>query len=122
MDEDLPTVRLRPYFDTGYRFALGFQCLRFEVNQHPVADVMSVVLKSRQSASREEVVEEMKDCRSMKQHWCRSTVMPEYGLSIFYDRLKPRSNHKLPKYPWMTINPIYAIYKPLLTATLSKLL
>ncbi|KAF3566932.1 hypothetical protein DY000_02016318 [Brassica cretica] len=56
----------------------------FEVNQHPVAD-MPVLLKSSQSASREEAVEEMKDCRSMKQHWCRSTVMPEYGLSIFYD-------------------------------------
>ncbi|KAF2582062.1 hypothetical protein F2Q68_00004696 [Brassica cretica] len=66
--------------------ALDFQCLWFEVNQHPVADVMPVLLKSGQSASREEAVEEMKDCRSMKQQWCRSTVMPEYGLSIFYDR------------------------------------
>ncbi|KAF2589765.1 hypothetical protein F2Q70_00038561 [Brassica cretica] len=60
-------------------------------------DFMSVLLKSGQSASREKDVEEMKDCQSMKQHWCRSKVMPEYGLSIFYDRLKPRSNHKLPK-------------------------
>ena len=79
--------------------------------------------KSGQSASREEVVEEMKDCRSMKQHWSRSTVMPEYKLSIFYDRVKPRRNHKLPEYHWMTINPIYVIYKPLLTAMpmLSKL-
>ncbi|WZZ45097.1 hypothetical protein YC2023_041356 [Brassica napus] len=41
---------------------------------------------SGQSASQEEAVEEMNDCRSMKQHWCRSTVIPEYGLSIFYDR------------------------------------
>ncbi|KAF3554195.1 hypothetical protein F2Q69_00015212 [Brassica cretica] len=49
---------------------------KFEVNQHPVADVMPILLKSGQSASREEVVEEMKDCRSMKQHWCRSTVIP----------------------------------------------
>ncbi|KAF3574795.1 hypothetical protein F2Q69_00059724 [Brassica cretica] len=48
--------------------------------------VMPVLPKSGQSASREEAVEEMKDCRSMLQHWCRSTVMPEYGLSIFYDR------------------------------------
>ncbi|KAF2537317.1 hypothetical protein F2Q68_00021161 [Brassica cretica] len=72
------------------------------VNQHPVADVMPVLLKSGQSASREEVVEEMKNCRSMKQHWCRSTVMPEYGLSIFYGRLKPRSNHILPEYSCMT--------------------
>ncbi|KAF2584615.1 hypothetical protein F2Q70_00035288 [Brassica cretica] len=22
----------------------------------------------------------------LTQHWCRSTLMPEYGLSIFYDR------------------------------------
>ncbi|KAF3515038.1 hypothetical protein F2Q69_00004737 [Brassica cretica] len=41
----------------------------FEANQHPVAEVMPVLLKSGQSASREEAVEEMKDCRSMKQHW-----------------------------------------------------
>ncbi|KAF3563402.1 hypothetical protein DY000_02015890 [Brassica cretica] len=30
---------------------------------------MTVLLKGGQSASREEAVEEMKDCRSMKQHW-----------------------------------------------------
>ncbi|KAF3559190.1 hypothetical protein F2Q69_00015209 [Brassica cretica] len=55
--------------------------VQFEVNQHPVADVMPVLLKSGQSASREEAVGEMKDCRSMKQHWYRSTVMPEYGMT-----------------------------------------
>ena len=93
MDGDLYTVRLSPYFDTRYSFELYFQCHRFEVNQHHVVEVMPVLLKSGQSASREEAVEEMKDCRSMKQHWCRLTVIPEYGLSIFYDRLKPRSNH-----------------------------
>ncbi|KAF3540104.1 hypothetical protein F2Q69_00022415 [Brassica cretica] len=98
----LPTVRLSPSFDTRYRFELSFQCHRFEVNLHPVAGVMLALLKSGQSASREEAVEEMKDCRSMEQHWCRSTVMPEYGLSIFYDRLKPRSNHKLLEYPLTT--------------------
>ncbi|KAF2588856.1 hypothetical protein F2Q70_00038191 [Brassica cretica] len=48
--------------------------------------VIPVLLKSSKSASREEAVEEIKDCQSMKQHWCRSTVMPEYGLIIFYDR------------------------------------
>ncbi|KAF3572831.1 hypothetical protein F2Q69_00058845 [Brassica cretica] len=96
MDGDLPTVRL------SLRFELTFQCCRFEVNQHTVAEVMPILLKSGQSASREEAVEEMKDCRSMKQYWCRSTVMPEYGLSIFYDRLKPRSNHELPEYLWTT--------------------
>ncbi|KAF3574931.1 hypothetical protein F2Q69_00058830 [Brassica cretica] len=31
---------------------------------------MPVLLKSGQSASREEAIEEMKDCRSMKKHWC----------------------------------------------------
>ncbi|KAF2543647.1 hypothetical protein F2Q68_00031067 [Brassica cretica] len=38
---------------------------------------MPVLLKSGQSAAREEVVEEMKDTRSMKQHWCRSKVRRE---------------------------------------------
>ncbi|KAF3510165.1 hypothetical protein F2Q69_00006100 [Brassica cretica] len=86
MDGDLLTVRLISYFYTRYSFELAFQCHRFEVNQYPVAEVMPSLLKSGQSASREKAVEEMKDCRSMKQHWCRSTVMPEFGLRIFYDR------------------------------------
>uniref|UniRef100_A0A0D3DAM0 Uncharacterized protein n=1 Tax=Brassica oleracea var. oleracea TaxID=109376 RepID=A0A0D3DAM0_BRAOL len=47
------------------------------------ADVIHVLLKSGQSASREEAVEEMQDCRLMKQHWGRPTVISEYGLSIF---------------------------------------
>ena len=85
MDGDLPIVILSPSFDIRYNFELDFQCHRVEVNQHPVAEVMPVLLKGGQPASREEAVEEMKDCRSMKQHLCRSTVMPEYGLSIFYD-------------------------------------
>ena len=86
MDGDLSTVRLIASFDTRCRFELAFQCHRFEVNPHPVAAVMPVLPKSGHSASREEAVEEMKDSRSMLQHWGRSTVMPEYGLSIFYDR------------------------------------
>ncbi|KAF2533405.1 hypothetical protein F2Q70_00030510 [Brassica cretica] len=60
---------------------------------------MPVLLNSGQSALREEAVKEMKDCRSTVHPCHRSTVMPEYGLSIFYERLKPRSNHKLPEYP-----------------------
>uniref|UniRef100_A0A0D3BVK4 Uncharacterized protein n=1 Tax=Brassica oleracea var. oleracea TaxID=109376 RepID=A0A0D3BVK4_BRAOL len=40
----------------------------FEVNQHPVAEVLPILLKIGQSASREEVIEEMKDCRSMYIH------------------------------------------------------
>ncbi|KAF3564640.1 hypothetical protein DY000_02015900 [Brassica cretica] len=68
---------------------------------------MPILLKIGQSASREEAVKEMKDCRSITQHWCRSTVMPEYGLSGIYDRLKPRTHTKLPNYPSTTRNPIY---------------
>ncbi|KAF2608198.1 hypothetical protein F2Q68_00044002 [Brassica cretica] len=46
MDGDLPTVRLSPSFGRKYTFDLAFQCRWFEVNQHPVADVMPVLLKS----------------------------------------------------------------------------
>ena len=102
MDGDLSTVRLSPYIDKRYIFELAFQCHRYEVNQHHVSDVMPVLLKSGQLALREKAVEEMKDRRWMIQPWCRSKVMPECGPSIFYDRLKPRSNHKLLEYPWMT--------------------
>ncbi|KAF3514360.1 hypothetical protein F2Q69_00006380 [Brassica cretica] len=91
---DLTTVRLSTYFDTRYSFELAFQCHRFEVNPHPIVEVMPVLLRSGQSASREKAVEEMKDCRSMTQHWCRSTVMPERRPNIFQDRLKPRSHTK----------------------------
>ena len=95
-------IFLRSYFDKRYNYELAFQFHRFEVNQHPIAEVMPVLLKSGQSASREEAVAEMKDCRSTVHSFRQSTVMPEYGLSIFYDRLKPRSNYKLPEYPWTT--------------------
>ena len=86
---------------------LAFQFHWFEVNKHPVPKVMLVVLKGGQSASQEEAVEEMKDCWSITQHWCRSTVMPKCGPSIFQDVLKPRSHNKLPKCLWTTRNPIY---------------
>ncbi|KAF2611453.1 hypothetical protein F2Q70_00012128 [Brassica cretica] len=86
MNVDLSTLRLSPYFYTRYSSEVSFQCRWSEVNKNHVAKVMLVLLKSGQSALQEEAVEEMKDCRSMKQQWCRSTVMPEYGLSIFYDR------------------------------------
>ncbi|KAF2589739.1 hypothetical protein F2Q70_00038739 [Brassica cretica] len=94
MDGDLSTVRLSSSFDIRYIFELAFQCHQFEVNQHPVADVMLVFLKRGQSTSQEKAVEEMKDCRSITQHWCRSRVMPEHGPSIFQDRFKPRSHTK----------------------------
>ena len=94
---DLPTVRLTSSSCTRYSFELAFQCRQFEVNQHPVAEVIPVLLKNGQFASREEVVEEMNDCRSMTQHWCQSTMIPERGPSVFQDRLKPRSHTKLPK-------------------------
>ncbi|KAF3509073.1 hypothetical protein F2Q69_00005489 [Brassica cretica] len=49
-----------------FSFELAFQCHRFEVNQHPVAEVMPVVLRSGQYASREEAVEKRNVCRSMQ--------------------------------------------------------
>uniref|UniRef100_M4F780 Uncharacterized protein n=1 Tax=Brassica campestris TaxID=3711 RepID=M4F780_BRACM len=64
MDGDIPTVRLSSSFNISYIFELPFQCHRFEVNQHPIADIMHALLNSGQSASRVEAVEEMKDCRS----------------------------------------------------------
>ncbi|KAF3573184.1 hypothetical protein F2Q69_00059480 [Brassica cretica] len=56
---ECPSVLLE---DKQKEFELVFQqCHWFEFNQHPVAEVMLVLLKSSQSASREEAVEEMKD-------------------------------------------------------------
>ena len=110
MNRDFPTVKLSPCFNRIQVFELAFQCRQFEVNQYPVIEIIPGLLKIGQSVSREEAVKEMKDCRStvhpwcgsMVHPWCGSTVMPEYGPSIFYDRLKPRSNHKLPEYLWTT--------------------
>ncbi|KAF3517269.1 hypothetical protein DY000_02060463 [Brassica cretica] len=65
MDGDIPTVRLSSYFDKRYIFELAFQCHQFGINQHPVADVIPVLLRSDQSASREEAVEKRNVCRSM---------------------------------------------------------
>ena len=118
---DLTTVRLNPYFDIRYSFELAFQCHRSQVNQHLVAEVMPVLLKSGQSASREEAAEKRKPRRSMQHSTRRLMEIPDRGPCIFYDCMKPRS-HKLPKYPWTTRNPIYVISKPLLTATLFRLL
>ncbi|KAG5388306.1 hypothetical protein IGI04_029847 [Brassica rapa subsp. trilocularis] len=71
--------------DLSTSFELAFQCHQFEVNQHPAAEVMPVLLKSVPSASRQEAVKEMKGCRSMKHHWYRSTVIPENRPSLFRD-------------------------------------
>ncbi|KAF3490225.1 hypothetical protein F2Q69_00053302 [Brassica cretica] len=49
--------RLSPCFDTRYSVELAFQFHRSEVNQHPVEEVMPVLVKSGQSASREKAVE-----------------------------------------------------------------
>ena len=65
MDGDLPTVRLSSYFETRYRFELDFQCHRVEVNQNPVVEVIPVLLKRGQSASREEAVEMIKANQSI---------------------------------------------------------
>ncbi|KAF3527260.1 hypothetical protein DY000_02040932 [Brassica cretica] len=66
MDGDISTAILSSYFYTRYSFELDFQCHRFEVNQNPVVEVMPVLLKSGQSASREEAVEKRNVCRSMQ--------------------------------------------------------
>ncbi|KAG5397513.1 hypothetical protein IGI04_019327, partial [Brassica rapa subsp. trilocularis] len=106
MDRDLPTVRLGPYFDTRYISELAFQYHQSQVNQHPVADVMPVLLKSGQSASREEAAEKRKPCRSMQLSARRSMEIPDRGPCIFYDCVKHRS-HKLPECRWTTRNHIY---------------
>ena len=106
------TAQTRHMFSYEWRHShgvikLALQYHRFEVNQHHVAEVVHVLLKSDQFASREEAVEEMKECRSTTQPWCQSMVMLEFRPSLFHDRLKPRSYLKLPYYPWTTQNPIY---------------
>ena len=79
MDGDLPTVRLSPYFDTRQSFELAFQFHRSQVNQHPVAEVMPVLLKSGQSASREEAAEKRKPRRSMQHSARRSMEISDRG-------------------------------------------
>ena len=49
MDEDFPMDLLIPSFDTRESFELAFQCHCSEVNQHPAAEVMPVLLKTGQS-------------------------------------------------------------------------
>ena len=98
MDGDLPTVRLSPSFDTRYNIDLSFQWNRFEGNDHLVADVMPILLKSGQSALREEAAEKRKPRRSMQHSARRSMEIPDRGTCIFYDCVEPRS-HKLPKCP-----------------------
>ncbi|KAG5410898.1 hypothetical protein IGI04_007217 [Brassica rapa subsp. trilocularis] len=81
MVRDLPTMRLIRSFYTRYRFELYFQCHQFECGM---------------STSREEAIEEMKECRSMTDPLCRSTVIPEDRTSLFHDRIKPIRHHKSP--------------------------
>ncbi|KAF2615433.1 hypothetical protein F2Q70_00013603 [Brassica cretica] len=78
MDGDILTVRFSLYFDTRYSFEFDFQCHPFEVNPTVRSKVMPVLLKSGMSASREEAVEETKECRSTTQETkeCRSTTQP----------------------------------------------
>ena len=63
---------------------------------------MLVLLKCGMSTSREEAVEEMKECRSTTDPLCRPTVIPEDRTSLFHDRIKPIKHHKLPENPWTT--------------------
>ena len=62
--------------------------------------VMHVLLKSVMSDSREEAVEDTKECRSTLMPECQTTLMGEDGLSIFHDRHGPRSYHKLQNFPF----------------------
>ncbi|KAF2587885.1 hypothetical protein F2Q70_00038884 [Brassica cretica] len=71
----------------------------FKYGWRPFHQVMSLLLKSGLSASREEAVKEMKDCPSTVHPCHRSMVIPDYRPSIYYYRLKPRNNHKLPECP-----------------------
>ena len=80
---------------------------------------MPDLLKIGTFASRKEAVEEMNECRSTTHPWCRSTVIPEDGSSLFHDRLKPISHHNLPECLRTTLNHVYVFSKPLLIATLS---
>ncbi|KAF2608707.1 hypothetical protein F2Q68_00043121 [Brassica cretica] len=93
------TLVIMEFFES---FGLAFQFHQSEVNPTVRSEVMPILLKCGQSASREEAVKEMKERLSMVHPWCRSTVIPEHGPSIFLDQLKPRRNHKLPEYPWTT--------------------
>ena len=86
MDGNLPTVRLSPYVDTRYSRELAFQCHRSQVIQHLVAEVMPVLLKSGQSASREKAAEKRKPRRSMQHSARRSMEIPDRGPCIFYDQ------------------------------------
>uniref|UniRef100_M4DF96 Uncharacterized protein n=1 Tax=Brassica campestris TaxID=3711 RepID=M4DF96_BRACM len=69
--------------------SLMISTLREKVNQHPVAEVMPVLLKSGQSASREEATEKRKPLRSMQHSARRSMEIPDRGPCIFYDCMKP---------------------------------
>ena len=89
MDGDLSKVRLSPYFDKRYIWDLVFQWHCFEVNPTVRSEVILIVLKSGQSASPEEAVEEMKERRSTVHPWCRSTVIPEVGRAYFVTNLGP---------------------------------
>ena len=95
MDGDIDTVRLSLYFYTRYIFELAFQCHMIEVHLKVRSIVMLVLMKSGLSDSREEGVEDIKKCRSTLVPWCRSTLMPVDGPSIFQDLLRPRSHYKL---------------------------
>ncbi|WZZ53246.1 hypothetical protein YC2023_053353 [Brassica napus] len=77
------------------RFELAFQCHKLEVNQHPITEVIPGLLTSSQSATREEVIENIKECRSMQHCAYRSIGISECGPSIFENRLKPRSTYIL---------------------------
>ena len=77
MDEDLPTFRLSPSFTRRYSFELAFQCRRFKVNQHHIAEVMPVLLNNGQSASQGKLSRRWmtvvrRSTLAIDQRWCHN--------------------------------------------------
>ena len=71
--------------------------------------IMFVLLRVVRQLPRE-ADEDMKECRLTLHHWCRLTLMPEDGPSLFKDRLEARNYPKLPEFSWPTQNPIYVCF------------
>lgn len=73
--EAFPNVRFISYFDTRLGFELAFQCHMFEIHLTVRYNVMLILLKSGITASRDDDVEDVKECRwhldfGVPRHWC----------------------------------------------------
>lgn len=116
--EAFPNVRFISYFDTRLGFELVFQCHMFEVHLTLRYKVMFILLKSGITASRDDDVEDVKECRLTPRPWCPSTLMLDDGLSLFQDQLRSRNHHKLPEFPQMTQDHIYVCFYVIVQDTL----